>query len=203
MVIGEDENDERARAKVEVIADMPPEPPPVTEVRSELLVDERPRLVVGSVHSFASFGAAHVPSFLLHARGFIIASVARLLSSAARLGGAARWLGSAARRCGGLARRRGAARRGTAPQRLGGVVRRGAAARRRLGGAARRDAAARWCGAARQLGSSARRLGVWGLVLPRARARCLCRTSQQPAASCQGPTQGSRGRISPEGGVCF
>ena len=189
MVIGEDENGERARAKVEVIADMPPEPPPVMEVRSELLVDERPRLVVGSAHSFASFGAAHVPRFLLHARGFIIASAARLLSSAARLGGAARWLGSAARRCGGLARRRGAARRGTAPQRLGGVVRRGAAAR--------------WCGAARQLGSSARRLGVWGLVLPCARARCLCRTSQQPAASCQGPTQGSRGRISPEGGVCF
>ena len=45
MIIGEDENGERARAKVEVIADMPPEPPPVMEVRSELLVDEG-RLVV-------------------------------------------------------------------------------------------------------------------------------------------------------------
>ena len=61
MIIGEDENGERARAKVEVIADMPSEPPPVMEVRSELLGDERPRLVVGSAHSFASFfGAAHV-----------------------------------------------------------------------------------------------------------------------------------------------
>ena len=42
----EDENGERARAKAEVIADMPPEPPSVMELRSELLVDERPRLVM-------------------------------------------------------------------------------------------------------------------------------------------------------------
>ena len=146
MVIGEDENGERARAKVEVIADMPPEPPPVMEVRSELLVDERPRLVVGSAHSFASFGAAHVR------QGFCCVCAwlcCRLCGSAAQLGCSARRRGAAL----------GSARLGGAAAWLGGAARR--RARRGSGGAARRacSAVVQLSGAAlwrRRLGSAAR-----------------------------------------------
>jgi len=76
---------ERARTKVEVIVATPPEPPLAMEVRSELLVDERP----GSwfIHLRLSAQLTCVKVFVVCARGFVVASVARLLSSAARLGG--------------------------------------------------------------------------------------------------------------------
>ena len=141
------------------------------EVRSELLVEERP----GSwfIHLRLSAQLTCVKVFVVCARGFVVASVARLLTSAvrlggsaqrrggsARLGGAAAWRRSAAWRRGawrGLAAQRGA-RLGAAAQRRGAVVARrfGGAAARRLGSAAvQRRGSVRLGGAVRH-GTSAR-----------------------------------------------